>query len=102
GPFKRGTYPLRLSAEPPPGAFGYVESLNTMLASLELEARAAAVPIPVLLAYGDADRIVPASQGDRIAARLRSSRLMRVPRGTHLSTPLSPVARRAVSEWIAR
>lgn len=102
GPFKRDIYPLRLAAPPPKGAFGYVDSLNAMLASLDLEARAESVRLPVLLAYGEADRIVPISQGERLAARLKSSRLVRVRRGTHLSTPLSSTVRQAVSEWIAR
>ena len=102
GPFKRDIYPLRLAVEPPPGAFGYVESLNAMLTELELESRAEAVRIPVLLAYGEADRIVPISQGEQMARRLRSSHLVRVPAGTHLSTPLSSIARMAVTDWIGR
>lgn len=102
GPFKRDIYPLRLSEDPPAGSFGYVDALNAMLDELDLQSRADAVSVPVLLAYGEADRVVPLEQGERLARRIHGSTLLPVRDGTHLSTPLSMEVRRAVAEWIGR
>jgi alpha-beta hydrolase superfamily lysophospholipase len=100
GPFKREVYPLRLEDPPPPGAFGYVEALNRMLEGMRIEAAAREVDVPVLLVYGDRDRIVPLSQGERIHRALPRSELLRVPGGTHLSTPLETVTTERVLSWI--
>jgi alpha-beta hydrolase superfamily lysophospholipase len=100
GPFKRGLYPLRL-AEPRPGAFGYVETINELLASFDLERAAGAVRAPTLLVYGAKDRMVPPEQGERLAARITGSRLMMLPGETHLSAPLARAAMRVVLEQCA-
>ena len=100
GPFKRDIYPLRLEMAPPPGMFGYVDSLNTILDSLNLVDAARRTRLPVLLAYGESDHIVPVRQGESFAAALGESTLLRVRRGTHLSTPLSAAVRKALPEWM--
>jgi alpha-beta hydrolase superfamily lysophospholipase len=100
GPFKRNVYPLRLDEPVPPGPFGYVEALNEDLAAMDLESAAAAVRIPMLLIYGGADSIVPASQGERLARLIPTSELHRVAGGTHLSTPLDAAVSDRILDWL--
>jgi alpha-beta hydrolase superfamily lysophospholipase len=102
GPFKRDVYPLRLPDPAPPGAFGYIAALNAALAELRLEAVATAVRLPVLLLYGEDDRIVPPQQGVRLAGRIAGSELTIVPGGTHLSTPLEPLVTERLVDWLER
>ncbi len=100
GPFKRRVYPLRLPEEPPPGAFGYVTTLNNALEAMRLEEAAGEITIPVLLIYGDADRIVPLEQGERLHRIISGSELARCPGGTHLSTPLRADVIERLGEWL--
>lgn len=100
GSFKRDVYPLRLAVDPPAGTFGYVAALNEALASLDLEGAARNVDLPVLLAYGDRDRIVPPRQGARLAGLLRHGELLTVPGGTHLSTPLEEQTLERLTRWV--
>jgi alpha-beta hydrolase superfamily lysophospholipase len=100
GPVKRGLYPLRLAVPPGPGSFGYVDVLNIALDRLDLEDAASRVRAPVLLAYGGADRVVPASQGERLHRLIPSSELLLLERETHLTTPLAPAVMARVREWI--
>lgn len=102
GPFRRGTFPLRLAEMPPPGAFGYVAVLNRTLTALDLPAAAVRVRVPVLLVYGGADRIVPAEQGERLARLIPHAELLRVPGGTHLTVFFAPGVQRRVAEWVER
>ena len=100
GPFKRGSYPLRLGVAPGPGAFGYVEVLNRTLDSLSLEDAARRAPCPVLLAYGARDGLVPIEQGERLAALIPRSELLPLPRDSHLSAPMAPQVVKRFLEWI--
>lgn len=100
GPVKRDLYPLRLAVRPGPGAFGYVEVLNSALERLELEDAAPRVRVPVLLAYGTADRVVPASQGEALGRLIPSSELLLLEGETHLTTPLAPGVTERVLHWI--
>jgi pimeloyl-ACP methyl ester carboxylesterase len=100
GPFKRDVYPLRLAETPPPGAFGYVDALNRELERLNLPDAAQQVELPVLLVYGERDRIVPIEQGERLAGLLGHAELFRVPGGTHLSTPLDPSTTDRLLRWM--
>ena len=102
GPVKRSSYPLRLSDEPGPGPFGYVEVLNSGLQGLRLEAAARSVRAPVLLVYGDGDRIVPPAQGERLARLIPRSELLRLPGETHLSAPLAPAAVDRTVAWMEK
>jgi pimeloyl-ACP methyl ester carboxylesterase len=100
GPFKRSLYPLRLATDPAPGQFGYIDTLNEALAVLKLEEAARAVDLPVLLAYGDRDRVVPIEQGQKLSELIQGSELLRVAGGSHLSTPLDPSFVRRFLAWI--
>jgi pimeloyl-ACP methyl ester carboxylesterase len=102
GPFRRDVYPLRLEEAPGPGAFAYVDVLNSILDSLDLPAAAASTVTPTLLAYGDRDRLVPAAQARRLAELLPASELLLLPRETHLSTPLAPTTREQLARWLGR
>lgn len=102
GPFKREVYPLRLGSPPGPGMFGYVDAINAMIEGLDLENAAARTRLPVLLAYGESDRVVPIRQGETFSAALPNASLLRVRGGTHLSTPLSAEFRRALPAWMQK
>jgi 3-oxoadipate enol-lactonase len=84
GPFKRGTYPIRLSAEA--STFGYIREVGALVAGLELLERAPEVRAPVLLVYGERDRIVPPEQGRELAARIPEARLLQISGASHLTT----------------
>jgi alpha-beta hydrolase superfamily lysophospholipase len=101
GPVKRGAYPLRLEGRAP-GAFGYVDTLNDLLATLALEEAAAAVETPVLLVYGGRDRVVPPEQGRTLEVRLPRAELRVLPRETHPTAPLAPQAIEGAVRWIGR
>ncbi|HEX2202492.1 MAG TPA: alpha/beta fold hydrolase [Longimicrobium sp.] len=98
GPLKRRAYPFRRGEEG--GAFGYVGTVQRLLARLDLERTAAAVRAPVLLVYGTADRLVPMAQGEALAARIGGAELCRVPGGTHWSTAFLPAAVERVAAWV--
>jgi pimeloyl-ACP methyl ester carboxylesterase len=100
GPFKRGTYPLRLGVEPGPGGFGYVEVLHRTLDSLDLEDAARRTTCPVLLAYGSRDAIVPLEQGERLASLLPRGELLVLEGETHLTAPMSPRVIARFLRWI--
>ncbi len=100
GPFRRGTYPLRLAVEPGEGSFGYVEVLNVALEGLRLEEAARRVRAPVLLVYGGRDRLVPPEQGERLAHLLPRAELLRLEGETHLSAPLAPAAVESAVAWM--
>ena len=101
GRWKRDTYPLRLGEPAAPGAFGYVERLNQLLDSLDLEGAARATRLPVRLIYGAGDGLVPPAQGERLATLLPHADLIILPGETHLTTPLAPRTVRAIVEWFA-
>jgi pimeloyl-ACP methyl ester carboxylesterase len=100
GPVKRSIYPLRLGVPPGRGPFGYVDVLNDALERLRLPERARDVSAPVLLAYGEADAIVPIEQGEELAKLIPDNRLLRLPHDTHLTIPLAPDTARAVLGWV--
>jgi pimeloyl-ACP methyl ester carboxylesterase len=100
GPVKRSVYPLRLGVPPGRGPFGYVDVLNDALERLRLRECARSVSAPVLLAYGEADAIVPIEQAEELARLIPFNRLLRLPRDTHLTAPLAPATARAVLDWV--
>jgi alpha-beta hydrolase superfamily lysophospholipase len=101
GPVKRATYPLRLGRTPP-GAFGYVDALNDLLADLDLPAAAARATMPVLMAYGTGDRIVPAEQGILLSRAIPDSEFILLRGATHLSTPFDARFTSRIPGWFAR
>lgn len=99
GTLKRAAYPFRWT--PPTGApFGYVDEVQALLASLDLDAAAAAVAVPTLLVYGERDALVPLSQGERLEREMRDAHLVRVPGACHFSVPFHPVAIARVVSWV--
>jgi alpha-beta hydrolase superfamily lysophospholipase len=99
GPLRRRAYPFRRT-EGGHGSFGYVEAVQALLERLDVERQAVDVRQPVLLVYGDRDRLVPLEQGERLARAIPHAELLRVAGGTHWSTALDPVAIDAAAEWI--
>ena len=90
GPFGRQLYPLRLADPPGPGPFGYVPVINRLLEELDLIDAARHTSIPVAVVHGGRDRLVPVEQARATAAALPRSRLVVLPRETHLTAPLAP------------
>jgi len=100
GPVKRAVYPLRLAAARN-GAFGYVDALNDLLEALELPSAATRLRMPVLLAYGTCDRIVPPEQGLLLARTIPDADLMLIPGATHLTTPFDHRFAARLDRWLA-
>ncbi|HEU4560497.1 MAG TPA: alpha/beta fold hydrolase [Longimicrobium sp.] len=99
GPLKRRAYPIRGAAQA--GApFAYVAAIRALLARLELDRVASDIRVPMLLAYGAADRLVPVAQGRRLAERIRHAELVEVPGATHWSTCFAAKAVDRAAEWI--
>ncbi|HET7232553.1 MAG TPA: alpha/beta fold hydrolase [Longimicrobium sp.] len=98
GPLKRRAYPIRGAAQA--GApFAYVAAIRALLARLELERSSADVRVPVLLAYGAADRLVPVGQGRRLAEGIPGAELLEVPGATHWSTAFAADVVARAAEW---
>lgn len=100
GPFKRASYPLRLPGAA--GAFGYIAEVSALVEGLRLPEAVTAVSVPVLLVYGERDRIVPVDQGVRLAARLPGARLVQVAGGSHLTTFYGGDMAARCLDWIER
>jgi alpha-beta hydrolase superfamily lysophospholipase len=99
GPLKRRAYPIRGAAQA--GApFAYVAAIRALLARLDLDRVAGEIRVPVLLAYGAADRLVPLAQGRRLAERIPHAELVEVPGATHWSTCFAAPAVERAAEWI--
>jgi alpha-beta hydrolase superfamily lysophospholipase len=99
GPLKRRAYPIRGAAQA--GApFAYVAAIRALLARLDLDRVAGEIRVPVLLAYGAADRLVPPAQGRRLAERIAHAELVEVPGATHWSTCFAAPAVERAAEWI--
>jgi alpha-beta hydrolase superfamily lysophospholipase len=99
GPLKRRAYPIRGAAQA--GApFAYVAAIRALLARLDLGRAAAEVRVPVLLAYGAADRLVPLEQGRRLAEMIPRATLVEVRGGTHWSTAFMADAVDRAAEWV--
>jgi len=99
GPLKRRAYPIRGAVEK--GAyFAYVAAIQRLLARLDLGRTAAQVRVPVLLAYGGGDRLVPPAQGRRLAELIPACELLEVPGTTHWSTCFADAAIARTAAWI--
>ncbi len=99
GPLKRRAYPVRGAAGA--GApFAYVAAIRALLARLDLGRAAADVRVPVLLPYGAADRLVPLTQGRRLAERIPHAVLVEVPGATHWSTAFAAGTVERVAAWV--
>ena len=97
GPLKRAAYPFRHAMAGRPLA--YIDAVRDLLRRMELPAAAARVRVPVLLAYGSADRLVPATQGRELSARIPRAELEVVLGATHYTVPFTPEVTGRVAEW---
>jgi alpha-beta hydrolase superfamily lysophospholipase len=99
GLLKRRAYPIRGAAQA--GApFAYVAAIRALLARLDLDSAAADVRVPVLLAYGTADRLVPPAQGRRLAERIAHAELVELPGATHWSTVFAAETVARAAGWV--
>lgn len=57
--------------------------------------------LPLLVLHGETDTLIPAAQGRALAAAVRGSRLVLVPRVGHELAYLAPT-QRAIGEWLAQ
>ncbi|HEV2150207.1 MAG TPA: alpha/beta fold hydrolase, partial [Longimicrobiaceae bacterium] len=99
GPVKRAAYPFRGDSRT--GNFDYVAVFDALLRATELRSAAERVRVPVLLVYGERDRIAPAAHGAELARRLPDAELAVVPGATHFSTASSPEATERAAAWLA-
>lgn len=99
GPVKRGAYPFR--AEARTANFDYVQTFDALLREIGLRRAAERVDAPVLLVYGERDRLAPAAHGEELARLLPRAELFRVPGGTHYSTSFDPAAVERAAGWPA-
>jgi acylglycerol lipase len=99
GPVKRGAYPFRGDART--GNFDYVAVFDALLRAVDLRAAAPRVPVPVLLVYGERDRIAPAAHGAELARLLPRAELAVVPGATHFSVASSLQATGRAAAWLA-
>jgi pimeloyl-ACP methyl ester carboxylesterase len=104
GAFRRDRFPVRLAADAG-GALGYVEVVARALKALDLEAAARAVHCPVLLVYGERDRLAPVAQAGMLAGLMTAAGapvdLEIVPRETHFTAALTRSAIQRVTAFIA-
>jgi alpha-beta hydrolase superfamily lysophospholipase len=99
GPLKRRAYPIR-GAVQPGASFAYVAAVRDLLSRIDLPRAADGVRVPVLLAYGTADRLVPLDQGRRLAAAIPSAELVTIPGASHWSTAFADETIRHAVRWI--
>jgi pimeloyl-ACP methyl ester carboxylesterase len=100
GLLKRRAYPLRLAAEAA-GSFGYVRTIQNLLADLDIARAARRIRIPVLLVYGGHDALVPPAQGDTLADAIPRAELVRLPHASHYGVPVARETPRIVAGWLA-
>jgi pimeloyl-ACP methyl ester carboxylesterase len=100
GWLKRRAYPLRLAAEAA-GSFGYVRTIQNLLADLDVAAAARRIRIPGLLVYGGHDALVPPAQGDTLADAIPRAELVRLPHASHYGVPVARETPRIVVDWLA-
>lgn len=98
GPVKRGAYPFRGEARTT--NFDYVQTFDALLREMDLRRAAERVRAPVLLVYGERDRLAPAAHGEELARLLPRAELFRVPGASHFSTSFTPAAVERVAEWV--
>lgn len=99
GPVKRGAYPFR-RVDADGRAWSYVDAVRHLLGEMRLEERAASIRVPTLLVYSRADWLVTHGNGERLAERMPSARLLSLGDATHYSVPFDPAMIRAVLEWM--
>jgi pimeloyl-ACP methyl ester carboxylesterase len=71
-----------------------------MLERLSLEVAARDTALPVLLAYGSRDLLVPIEQGLHLRKMLANAELLTAEGHTHLSAPMAPGVVHRLLDWI--
>lgn len=99
GPVKRAAYPFR-RADADGRAWSYVSAVRRLLGEMRLEERVASIAVPTLLIYSRADRLVPHTDGERLAARMPAARLLSLDGATHYSVPFAREAVDAALGWM--
>lgn len=100
GPLKRAAYPFR-RAEMTGGSFSYIATVQKLLARFDLERAASKISVPTLLVYGRDDLLVPAAQGERLAAAIPASELVLLDGATHWSCAFVEGAVEGAARWLA-
>lgn len=109
GPWKRGTYPVRLLSPPADSAqapwrqsFSYPQTIAQIIRRLHGEAAGARPEVPALLVYGARDLIVPWAQGESLQRRLSHASLRIIQGATHYTVPFAAEVIQASTEWLTR
>jgi len=82
-PRERVEEDLRIRLRCYPSAKGYLAQLQAVL-GYETFARLGAIEVPTLVIHGDDDRLVPAANGQDLAARIHGARFVLVPQASHI------------------
>lgn len=99
GPVKRAAYPFRRTGADG-RAWGYVGAVRRLLGEMRLEERVGAIRVPTLLVYSRADRLVGHGDGERLAARMPSARLLSLRGASHYAVPFARETVDAVLDWV--
>jgi alpha-beta hydrolase superfamily lysophospholipase len=99
GPVKRAAYPFRRT-DADGRAWSYVDAVRRLLGELRLDERVGSIRVPTLLVYSRADWLVSHGDGERLAARMPSARLLSLRGATHYSVPFAREAVDAVLAWV--
>ena len=80
---------------------GYMAQLQGILA-WECCDRLSQIRVPTLLIHGESDRLIPPQNSDLLAARIPGSKLVKIPRASHLFMTDQPESsERAILEFLA-
>lgn len=102
GWFKRRSYPIRLPAQTTGSSrpLHYLDDISRAFQELNVNAAATKVEQPILLIYGDLDKIAPTSQGSILEKNLKSSQLVVVKGETHFTTLFSETCEQSIIQWL--
>lgn len=86
----------------PPHPATFAAQLHAIVA-WEAYRRLPEIVAPTLVIHGDSDRLIPARNGELVAARIPNAQLVRIPHAGHmLATDQPEATHRAVTEFLAR
>ena len=93
-PQTRQTFQVRSGAKT-------ADEARALAGQLTLEGCAAAITVPLLVAHGGRDRLIPAYHAERLAAEAPGAELLLYPDGNHGLTNLAFESRSRMADWLA-
>ena len=107
GLWRRQDYPIRMVGGPQTSrdrqvnisSLNYPRHIAALIESLDTQSIASSIKVPTLLIYGTRDKIVSASQGERLMELLPQGKLVTISGATHYTTPFHPEGMMAATRW---